>query len=60
MPVTFEDTDSVEMEAIMGVNTAGALRVTKVALPYMLNDSYFVLITYTNGKEEEAVDCECG
>jgi short-subunit dehydrogenase len=40
IPVTFEDMDSVEMEGIMGVNTGGALRVTKAALPYILNDRY--------------------
>ena len=42
IPVTFEDMSSVEMENIMGVNTGGALRVTKAALPYMLNDRYLL------------------
>ena len=44
IPVTFEDMDPVEMEGIMGVNIGGALRVTKTALPYMLNDRYLLFI----------------
>jgi len=39
MPVTFEDMTTEEMEGIVGVNTCGVLRITKEALPYILNDS---------------------
>ena len=41
IPVTFEDTTTEEMEAIMGVNIGGVVRATKEVLPYMLNDKYF-------------------
>ena len=45
MPVTFEDMTTEEMEGVVGVNTCGVLRVTKV---YLLNDWYHPLIFNIN------------
>lgn len=38
MPTEFKDVEREEMEAIVGVNVCGVLRVTKDVLPFMLSD----------------------